>query len=161
MYRKGGPYGPHWFDYQDVSAEPKWRDLEGYYTCYGDVLPLLLKADDKYVIFNSGDEVTVTFDAAATPPPGSGWVRDFLIYCDGWLKDGDLNTAHGKTVAPLPFHGMTRYPYGDDESYPQDKSHQEYLGKYNTRKVSQENYRRWLSNFSGDYKNRKKIAFRD
>jgi Tfp pilus assembly protein PilF len=146
MYRKGGRYGPHWFDYNDVSKEPKWRDLEGNYTRYGDVLPLLLEADDKYVIINAGDEVTIEFDATQAPALPSGWTRDFLIYSDGWIKDGDLNTAYGKTVAPLPFHAMTNYPYGSDESYPTDEEHQKYLRTYNTRKVTQVRYRNVLSN---------------
>jgi hypothetical protein len=141
MYRKGGRYGPHWFDYNDVSKEPKWRDLEGYYTRYGDVLPLLLEADDKYVIINAGDEVTIEFDANQAPALQPGWRRDYLIYSVGWIKDGDLNTAHGKTVEPLPFHAMTGYPYGSDESYPTDEEHQKYLRTYNTRKVSQDKYR--------------------
>jgi hypothetical protein len=29
-YRKGGRYGPHWFDYSVVEKVPKWRDLTGY-----------------------------------------------------------------------------------------------------------------------------------
>ena len=136
LYRKGGRYGPHWFDYADVSTEPKWLDLVGYYTRYGDVLPLLLEADDKYVIMNAGDEVGVEFDATLLPALGPGWTRDYLIYSTGWLKDGDLNTAEGKTVLPLPFHGMSRYPYGADEAYPTDEDHQEYLKQYNTRKVT-------------------------
>ncbi|MCI0699009.1 FG-GAP-like repeat-containing protein [candidate division KSB1 bacterium] len=149
MYRKGGRYGPHWFDYQEVSTEPKWRDLEGFYTRYGDVLPLLLEADDEYVIINSGDEVTVEFDATSVPSLQPGWRRDYLIYSNGWIKDGDLNTAHGKTVEPLPFHRMSRYPYGEDESYPKDEAHQEYLRTYNTRKVSQEKFKTWLLNPDG------------
>ncbi|MGH7450704.1 MAG: CRTAC1 family protein, partial [bacterium] len=144
MYRKGGRYGPHWFDYGEVSKEPKWRDLEGYYTRYGDVLPLLLEADDKYVIMNAGDEVTVEFDATRLAELPPGWRRDFLIYSEGWIKDGDLNTAYGKTVAPLPFHGMSRYPYGENESYPMDDDHQKYPRAYNTRNVTQEKYRKFL-----------------
>ncbi|MCI0693382.1 FG-GAP-like repeat-containing protein [candidate division KSB1 bacterium] len=144
MYRKGGRYGPHWFDYGEVSKAPKWRDLEGYYTRYGDVLPLLLKADDKYIIMNAGDEVTVEFDATQAPALQPGWRRDYLIYTEGWIKDGDLNTAHGQTVAPLPFHSMSRYPYGENESYLTDEDHQKYLRTYNTRKVSQEKFRKLL-----------------
>jgi hypothetical protein len=152
MYRKGGRYGPHWFDYGEVSKAPKWRDLEGDYTRYGDVLPLLLEADDKYIIMNAGDEVTVEFDAtrlAGLPP---GWKRDFLIYSDGWIKDGDLNTAYGKTVAPLPFHAMTSYPYGPEQAYPSDEEHQLYLKTYNTRKISPQKFRHLLSRFSGETK---------
>ena len=144
MYRKN-QNGPHWFDYYDVTEEPRWRDLEGYYTRYGDVTPLLMEADDRYVIMNAGDEVSVRFDASLAPEPESGWSRDYLLYTDGWLKDGDLNTAKGKTVAPLPFHGMSSYPYGSDESYPLDAAHQQYRVTYNTRKETPHPFRYALS----------------
>lgn len=144
VYRKGGRYGPHWFDYEQVSTEPKWRSLQGNYTRYGDVGSLLLESDDKYVILNAGDEMTVEFSATGAPELKPGWRRDFLIYSDGWMKDGDLNTATGWQVEPLPFHGMTKYPYGEDESYPTDEDHQRYLREYNTRRVTTEPFRRLL-----------------
>ncbi|MFQ5690740.1 MAG: FG-GAP-like repeat-containing protein [Gemmatimonadota bacterium] len=134
-YRKGGRYGPHWFDYASVSTKPKWITVSGLFTRYGDVLPLLLEADDKYVIFGAGDEITVEFDAERAPILESGWTRDFILYTDNWVKDADLNTAEGQTVAPLPFHGMSRYPYGPGQSYPTDEDHQAYLRSYNTRRV--------------------------
>lgn len=140
MYRKGGRYGPHWFDYYDVSKEQKWRDLIGNYTRYGEIQPLLLESDDKYAIVNSGDEVEVIFDASGLPELPEGWKRDFFIYSVGWIKDGDLNTAHGKTVGPLPFHNMTQYPYGDDEEYPSDPEHLKYLEEYNTREVTTDEF---------------------
>ncbi len=138
VFRKGGRYGPHWFDYSDVSSEPKWADLEGYYTRYGDVLPLLTDPDDMYVIMNAGDEVAVEFDAAELPPLPAGWSRDFLLYTDGWIKDGDLNTGAGQTVEPLPFHAQSRYPYGAGEAYPEDELHRAYRREYNTRYVRPE-----------------------
>ena len=139
-YHKGGPYGPQWFDYYNVTKGQKWRDLTGYYTRYGDVLPLLQKADDQYIIANSGDEITLDFDANNLPPLPKGWKRDFLIYSEGWVKDGDLNTAHGQTVGPLPFHKMPSYPYRSNIVYPSDKAHKEYQEKYNTRKVSTDDF---------------------
>lgn len=140
MYRKGGPFGPHWFDYDQVSDGQQWRDLTGNYTRFGDVLPLLREADDEYIIANSGDEITVDFDAAALPPLPAGWKRDFLIYSEGWVKDGDLNTAHGQTVDPLPFHAMPSYPYPQNVKYPLEK-HKAYMDKYNTRKVTTNRFR--------------------
>jgi hypothetical protein len=134
-FRRGGRYGPHWFDYDSVTSEPRWRDLLGLYTRYGDVRPLLTESDDMYVIMNAGDEVRISFDATEAPAVQEGWTRDFVLYSVGWVKDGDLNTAAGKTVDPLPFHRMTRYPYGDDESYPDDPAHVRYLREYNTRPV--------------------------
>ncbi|MCK4747842.1 MAG: hypothetical protein KAT15_12420, partial [Bacteroidales bacterium] len=68
--------------------------------------------------------------------------RDFLIYSAGWVKDGDMNTAEGHRVGPLPFHGMTAYPYGESQSYPDDRDHGRYQKKYNTRKVTDQEFRR-------------------
>jgi hypothetical protein len=142
MYRKGGRYGPHWFDYETVSEGPKWRDLTGTYTRYGDVRELLLEADNMYIIANAGDETTIEFDAGEVPELPEGWSRDFLIYSTGWVKDGDMNTAEGNRVGPLPFHGMTRYPYGSDESYPETPQLKAYHQKYNTREVDDRKFRR-------------------
>ena len=144
-FRKGGRYGPHWFDYKEVNTDQKWRDLLGNYTRYGDVLPLLTKADDKYIIKNAGDETTIEFDAKNLPELPKGWKRDFLIHSVGWVKDGDLNTATGQFVLPLPFHDMSRYPYGPEESYPSDPEHLEYMKVYNTRKVTTENLQKAIS----------------
>lgn len=139
-YRKGGHYGPHWFDYSEVSKSVKWRDLLGNYTRYGDVLPLLKESDDKYIIMNAGDEVSIEFPANGLSELPKGWKRDFLIHSVGWVKDGDLNTAFGKTVLPLPFHGMHSYPPSPSDTYPNDPGHQQYLRDYNTRKVTTEEF---------------------
>ncbi len=139
LYRKGGRYGPDWAAYEDRSRESPWEPITGRFTRYGDVLPLVRAPDDMYVIMAPGDETTLTFDASTAPPLPPGWTRDFLLYTDAWLKDSDRNTAAGGTVAPLPFHGMSRYPYGSDEAYPKDAAHERYLDVYNTRRV--ERYR--------------------
>lgn len=143
-YNKAGPYGPQWFDYYHVTKGQKWRDLTGYYTRYGNVLPLLQQADDEYIIADGGDELTIDFDATHLLPLPQGWKRDFLIYSEGWVKDGDLNTAYGQTVAPLPFHNMPSYPYGKNITYPMDKAHRGYQQKYNTRKVTTDGFRNEL-----------------
>jgi len=137
MYRKGGRYGPYWFAYHDVSKESPWRPIEGTFTRFGDVLPLLKAPDDMYVIMGPGDEMTVQFDASSESALPPGWKRDFLLYTDGWIKDSDLNTALGTTVEPLPFRRMTEYPYGSGESYPTDAVRQQYLRDYNTRRTTQ------------------------
>lgn len=139
-YRKGGRYGPHWFDYSSVSTEPKWRDLKGNYTRYGDVLPLLKQSDNKYIISNAGDETTVEYDAEKLPLLKKGWKRDYLINSVGWVKDGDINTAFGSTVLPLPFHGMKSYPPSKEDAYPDNPDLQEYNKTYNTRIVTSEGY---------------------
>ena len=134
MYRPS-PHAPHLFDYQKVTTDAQWRDLAGYYTRYGDVNPLLQEVDDMYVILNAGDEITVEFDVARLPELKPGWVRDFILYSDGWDKDGDINTLTSQTVEPLPFHGMSAYPYPNTEHYPDDKVHRRYRLEYNTRRV--------------------------
>jgi hypothetical protein len=132
MYRRGGRYGPHWFDYDSVTKESPWRPITGAATRFGDVRPLLDASDDQYVVMVPGDEVTIEFvaPAAASPP---GWKRDFLLYSDGWIKDSDLNTAHGTTVEPLPYHAIASYPYAPGDRYPADSARQRYLREYNTR----------------------------
>ena len=134
MYRPN-PHAPHLFDYQKVTKSAQWRDLAGYYTRYGNVAPLLQEVDDMYVILNAGDEITVEFEASRLPTLKAGWVRDFILYSDGWDKDGDINTLTSQTVEPLPFHGMSSYPYPDTEHYPNDEVHRRYQLEYNTRRV--------------------------
>ena len=134
-YRKGGRYGPWWFDYDSVSREPRWRPIEGAFTRFGNVTPLLERSDDMYVIMAPGDEMTLQFDASSAGSLPRGWTRDFLLYTDGWIKDSDLNTAFGTTVEPLPFHAIRQYPYSAGEAYPADSIHRWYLREYNTRVV--------------------------
>ncbi len=140
-YKKGGRYGPHWFDYSKVDRNNKWRDLTGSYTRYGDVLPLLMESDNKYIISNAGDETSIKFNAKELPELKDGWKRDFLIHSVGWVKDGDINTALGNTVLPLPFHGMRSYPPSKTDVYPKDHELQKYHLEYNTRNVTAEDYR--------------------
>lgn len=95
-------------DYNRLSSSKQiWRDLIGYYTRFGDVRELLKQADDRYVIMNAGDEMSFRF--TAQPPPAPGWVRDYVIVGDGWIKDGDYNSTFSKTVLPLPYHAKNEY----------------------------------------------------
>ena len=135
---------PHIPNYYSIEKDQKWRDLIGMYTKYGDVLELIMDSDNKYVIMNSGDEITLKFDALNLPILPSDWKRDFLFYNDGWLKDGDLNTARGQTVMPLPFHGMVSYPEGAENKYPSDSEYNSYRKKYNTRIVSTKNFQDFI-----------------
>jgi hypothetical protein len=52
---------------------------------------------------------------------------------DGWAKDRDPNTAFSTTVEPLPFHGMSVYPYPPEEHFPSDAAHEKWRKEYNTR----------------------------
>ena len=124
---------PEMFDYQAVSFTSMWNPTPGNYTRYGPVANLLSEPDDRMVIMGSGDEIRLRFDAAGLPALPAGWKRDFLLLVDGWAKDADANTAFSQSVLPLPFHGMSRYPYPAGERYPSDAAHAAYLHDYLTR----------------------------
>jgi cytochrome c-type biogenesis protein CcmH/NrfG len=127
------PYG---YDYARVSAVSPWKQPAGTYTRYGDVRPLLRQTDDMYAIAGPGDEIAVSFDAKALPPPARGRARTFLLYADGFSKEMNIRSATPDAIAPLPFHSMRRYPYGADEHYPRSRAHAAYRARYNTRVVA-------------------------
>jgi hypothetical protein len=104
------PSSPERPRYVLAGTAPRWLDLEGYHTRFGDVRPLLDAVDDRYVIMNAGDELVLRVPEA--PPPAPGMVRDFLVVGDGWVKDGDFNTSFSRTVLPLPTHATGRYDRG-------------------------------------------------
>jgi len=124
---------PESFDYQSWMPLSMWNPTPGLYTRYGDVLPLLAEIDDRLAILGSGDEVRLRFDATALPALPADWRRDFLLLVDGWAKDADANTAFSQTVEPLPFHGMSQYPYPEGERFPDDAVHRLDRDRYQTR----------------------------
>jgi tetratricopeptide (TPR) repeat protein len=132
-------------DYDHLEAsKQKWRDLAGYYTRFGDVRELLANIDDRYIIMNAGDEMTLRFAEQAPPP--AGWKRDFVIVGDGWIKDGDYNTTFSKTVTPLPYHAKQEYltPPGRLEDEWVYRQHPEDWQNYHTRYVTPEIYQNAL-----------------
>ncbi len=90
-----------------LTTGQRWRDLEGYYTRFGDVSALLAKTDDRMVLMNAGDELVLKFPALPDAP--AGWKRDFVLIGNGWIKDGDLNSVFSKTLLPLPTQATNDY----------------------------------------------------
>ena len=139
LVRQANASSPEIPDYNQIAASKQiWRDLEGYYTRYGDVRELLAGIDDRYVIMNAGDEMTLHF--AQQGPPPAGWVRDYVIAGDGWIKDGDYNTTFSRSVQPLPYHAKKEYnqapgPLEDEWVY---RHHAQDWQKYHTRYVTSE-----------------------
>lgn len=128
-------------DYNHLMATTQiWRDLSGYYTRYGDVRELLHGVDDRYVIMNAGDEMTLRFPAAAAPQ--QGWVRDYVIAGDGWIKDGDYNSTYSATVQPLPYHARKLYdtPPGKLEEEWVYRHHSQDWQTYQTRYVTPDTF---------------------
>jgi tetratricopeptide (TPR) repeat protein len=127
---------PFVYDFQQVSFASPWKVMTGHYTREGDVRELLLKTDDMFVVSRPGDEINLSFDARALPPLHAGWTRTFLLYADGFSKEMDINSASPAQLAPLPFHGMSGYPYHWPEHYPMTEERRAYIEKYNTRVVA-------------------------
>jgi cytochrome c-type biogenesis protein CcmH/NrfG len=121
--------------YRLAGTAPRWADLEGYHTRFGDVRPLVTATDDRYVIMNAGDELVLAFTEAPPLPPGM--TRDFVMIGDGWVKDGDFNTTSSRTVLPLPTHASGRYDRGAGaiEDDPVFRRHREDFERYHTRYV--------------------------
>jgi hypothetical protein len=76
----------------------------------------------------------------APPAPPAGWVRDFVLIGDGWVKDGDFNTSFSQTVLPLPSHAQRDYtassPGLELEEDPVYRRHLHDWQKYHTRYVT-------------------------
>ena len=66
-------------------------------------------------------------------PPGM--TRTFLLHADGFSKEMDLNSSSPDVVEPLPFHGMSQYPYPPKERPREDAAIQQYRAQYNTRRI--------------------------
>jgi Tfp pilus assembly protein PilF len=139
--KKANISSPELPDYNVLAANgQRWRDMQGYFTRYGDVRELLAKIDDRIVITNAGDELRLKF--AAQPPPPAGWLRDYILVGDGWIKDGDYNSVFSKTVLPLPFHAMKDYTVApktleDDHAYRLHPSDWQF---YHTRYITATNF---------------------
>src|SRR5262249_27111122 len=135
------PDGPQVFVPDDVDTTPRWADMSGFFTRWGEVRELLTAPDDRYVAMRSGDAVALEFDASKLPPLPTGWARDWLVVFDGWEKDADKNTVAGQTVEPLPVHGMDDARYGLDQTYPDDAEHQRFRKEYLTRPGGPDSFR--------------------
>ena len=123
------------YDYHQTDATAPFHVLKGGYTRYGLVTELLADFDDRYVIMGPGDEVALRFDAAALAPVPAGHVRSFVLVSHAYCKDMDLYTATPQTLEPLPFRGMSRYPYPATEQYPATAEYRTFRETYNTRLV--------------------------
>ena len=134
--RRDVPELPRYNEIANVA--PRWRDLTGYYTRFGDVRELLRSVDDRYVIMNAGDELQMAFPAPPGPLPG--WARDFVLIGDGWVKDGDYNTSFSQTVLPLPSHDQRDYTASSPalglEDDPVYRRHPHDWQRYHTRFVT-------------------------
>ena len=121
------------YDYDRVSLTGPFQHQRGNYTHLGDVTALIKGVDDRYAIFGSGEEIATEFDATKLPALPAHWKRDYFFYANGYVKDMDWWDAMPFTVAQLPFHKMSGYPYPAMEKFPDDAGSIEYQLKMNDR----------------------------
>lgn len=145
---EGASPGDITYDYQSISATGPFLWQRGNYTRYGDVTSLLTARDNRHAIFGSGEDIDAEFSASSLPPLPAGWKRDYFFYADGFVKDMDFYEAMPFTVAELPFHGMTAYPYPAREHFPDTPSTVTYRLDWNTRMETGDRTQR----FRFDYK---------
>jgi hypothetical protein len=125
---------PRRYEYHRTTAGAGFGRFEGFFTRYGDVLPLLRTSDDASVVVHHGDQIELAFEALREPP--RGWKRDFFLHAVGWDKDGDPKTAAGTTVEPLPFRAMEAYPYQAGEAFPWTPELEALAREFQTRWIS-------------------------
>jgi hypothetical protein len=130
---EGASTGDLDYDYDRVSLTGPFQHQRGNYTRMGDVTELLKSIGDRYVIFGSGEEIAAEFDAAKLPALPAHWKRDYFFYANGFVKDMDWWDASPFTVAQLPFHKMSAYPYPANEKFPEDNGALDYQLNWNDR----------------------------
>jgi len=121
------------YDYDRVSLTGPFQRQRGSYTRMGDVTALVSGIDDRYAIFGSGEEIAAEFDATKLPALPAHWTRDYFFYANGFVKDMDWWDASPFTVAQLPFHEMSKYPYPASEKFPDDANAIDYQLNWNDR----------------------------
>ncbi len=144
---EGATPGDLTYHYDRISATGPFQWQRGSYTHYGDVTPLLEKPDNRYVIFGSGEEIDAEFSASPLPPLPAHWKRDYFFYANGFVKDMDFYESMPFTVAQMPFHGMSTYPYPSGEHYPNGNAELKYRLEWNDRFESGERSQRFQFNY--------------
>jgi tetratricopeptide (TPR) repeat protein len=124
------------YSFTNRSMTGPYARAAGNYTRFGDVLDLLSAADDRFVVFGSGEGVKLDFDPRNLPALPAGWVRDYFFYANGFEKDLDFYAAYAFSVEPLPRHSPLPYPYPPGKEFPDDAQHLGYQLEYNTRQRS-------------------------
>jgi tetratricopeptide (TPR) repeat protein len=121
------------YNYNLVSLTGPFQRERGNYTHFGDVTPLLKNVDDRFVVLGSGEEITAEFDAMQLPALPAHWKRDYFFCANGFVKDMDWWDASPFTVAQMPFHAMSTYPYPATEKAPDDADSLDYQLNWNDR----------------------------
>jgi len=104
------------------------------------------ETDDCMVVLGSGDEMDCPDSTRPRSPSPPGWKRDFLIY----QRRLDKTATGTPSTAPTPTRCRTtpcELSYPPEKPFPQDKKHDEYAAKWQTREQSFKNSGRWNSRY--------------
>ncbi len=116
-----------------LPAHPEMT-MQGNATRYGHVRPLLMAADDRFVVMVHGDELDLEFDV---PPPAPGRTRQYFLRGRVWYQLMAHPLGPVSRRITLPYTGMARYPYSPSEwPYRHDPSYARYLEFWNSRQVN-------------------------
>jgi hypothetical protein len=92
----------------DVTTPPGlFQSPVGRATRYGDVRELVGEPDSSVVVLVPGDACFFEFDAGRRDD-----ARDatYFLQVTGWAKESNFHNPTGRSIEPLPFHGMDGYP---------------------------------------------------
>ena len=135
---RGGPSrrrGSARYDYGRVSPDSPWKVFSGSYTREGDVLRAGYRERRPVRDWQAGRRSRARVRRGREARGTGRLDADYLLIGDGFSKEMDVNSASPDTVEPLPFHGMSKYPYPPSEHYPDTPGHNRYREEYNTRQV--------------------------
>ncbi|MDA3854633.1 MAG: hypothetical protein PF569_00130 [Candidatus Woesearchaeota archaeon] len=117
----------------------------GNYTKLGNVLPLLLTRDDKYVIMRKGDMMTLKFNYQNKVKDDEE--RTIIFSSKTWFRVPKSQDYSNEYPDPYPYTGMQEYPYNESKI---DGNYFDYAKEWNTREYKKLN-NFLIGNFSTPY----------
>ncbi|MBK8716578.1 MAG: hypothetical protein KBB21_22870 [Nannocystaceae bacterium] len=128
-------------------AQPRWNVPDGRgeltdaqctygdFTAYGEVAPLLDRADDCVVVMRRGDAIELEFEGIAAPDEGrvqTLWLDSELLYKPRVVPGTTGDSSLTRNVGPLPHRGMGHYR--GDAPPRRDLAYLAYQRRWNTRR---------------------------
>jgi len=131
-----GDFARHEQQYDFSRSDPvrEFPSPTGYATRLGDAGELVDVVDDRLAVLVPGDALWIEF--AAPRALDLGEATTYFLKVTAWAKESGFHNRTGRTIEPLPFHGMRRYPEDAarrDASAP--RAHRDWVAEYQTRRI--------------------------